>query len=679
MIEECYELFMNRISAIPEENTVPEPFRDYFARTASFIMKIRNLLEQLARKETDKWSLEQWQKSNRELYQDVTGRNYEGSYANPVYGVAKLGETHGRILSFLYTEVRGMIPLAFENRLEEINMLSQLFIEIYNMFEEEELPGYRQVQQAVYWYVSDYCDVTVSRRVREMLDPALSFPRDIVMNRDLEDLRYLYQYGEYVTENELETARHLNEMSQDAIDQMADTYTEGYRIGFVLGNKDLSRKKTVNIRYRLGFERMIRKAILNFKEMGLEPVIFRSPIHTINKRGGSRGGYYGAIPNPQMDYDHRADQAIYLDKPLITRKLEVMRQTYTEKKELAAVHGGPACVETFGETPFAPITNNEAYHLSEKQQKLSVEYDREASQMVNEFIPGEERSFTIIAFPVPEIGPGYREIFDEVVKINTLDYKKYQRIQSTIIQALDQGVAVHIQGTKGNQTDLTVQLWRLKNPRRETIFENCVADVNIPVGEVFTSPVLKGTTGILEVSEVYLNGLQYKNLHIELEDGMVTDYTCSNFPTREENQKYFFENVMHHHKTLPIGEFAIGTNTTAYITARKYKIEDKLPILIAEKTGPHFALGDTCYSWAEDTPVFNPDGKEIVARDNEISVLRKVDLGKAYFGCHTDITIPYEELGHIHVLHGDGTTTPIIENGKFVLPGTEELNIPLEM
>lgn len=52
-----------------------------------------------------------------------------------------------------------------------------------------------------------------------------------------------------------------------------------------------------------------------------------------------------------------------------------------------------------------------------------------------------------------------------------------------------------------------------------------------------------------------------------------------------------------------MGEFAIGTNTTAYVAALKYGIADKLPILIAEKMGPHFAVGDTCYSWAEDTPV----------------------------------------------------------------------------
>ncbi|MEI2992057.1 MAG: leucyl aminopeptidase, partial [Blautia faecicola] len=112
--------------------------------------------------------------------------------------------------------------------------------------------------------------------------------------------------------------------------------------------------------------------------------------------------------------------------------------------------------------------------------------------------------------------------------------------------------------------------------------------------------------------------------------------------------------------------------------AREYGIEAKLPILIAEKTGPHFAVGDTCYSWAEDTKVYNPDGKEIIARDNEVSILRKEDVSKAYFGCHTDITIPYDELGAILVETEDGREISLIQDGRFVLAGTEELNKELD-
>ena len=93
---------------------------------------------------------------------------------------------------------------------------------------------------------------------------------------------------------------------------------------------------------------------------------------------------------------------------------------------------------------------------------------------------------------------------------------------------------------------------------------------------------------------------------------MVSEYNCANFERELENKAYIHDNVLYKHPTLPLGEFAIGTNTTAYVTAKKYGIEDKMPILIAEKMGPHFAVGDTCYSWCEDIKVYNPNGKEIM-------------------------------------------------------------------
>ena len=110
------------------------------------------------------------------------------------------------------------------------------------------------------------------------------------------------------------------------------------------------------------------------------------------------------------------------------------------------------------------------------------------------------------------------------------------------------------------------QAFRLKDPSKETIFENCVADVNIPVGEVFTSPVLEGTNGVLHVSRVFLEGLEYRDLELHFEDGMITDYGCGNFADPEDGKRYVADNVLKGHSSLPLGEFAIGTNTTAYVT-----------------------------------------------------------------------------------------------------------------
>ena len=678
MTEMRYELAIERIENIKGENTVSEKYRDYFRTLADFALLVDKLKEKIENGEYYKFSIEELECWNTHLYDDVLGEHYKTSYANPAFATEKFGIEYGRLLSFLYTELRGVIPYAFEKKIEYLDILFELFIEVYNQFEEENEPEYEHVRQTIYWYASDYCDVFLADRIKEQIDPEDNFAADLIMNSDFNDVRYLYYYGEYVSENEKRTAMHLNELPLETIQKMADVYTEGYRVGFVNTGKDLSKKATVNIRYTLGFERVIRIAIENFRKMGLKPTIYRAGVSVLTKRQHLKIGYYGGIANKQYEYDHKDDQALILDRQFMERKLEVMRTTYEQYKDLARRHAGPACMETFGEEPFTPVSKSEAVKLNDKQKEISLEYDSKSSQIVNSYIPGDERSFTIVAYPVPEIGDQYEEIFDEIIKINTLDAKVYEKVQQTIIDALDQGTSVHILGNNGNHTDLRVQLYKLKDPKKETIFENCVADVNIPVGEVFTSPVLEGTNGVLHVSQVYLNELLYKDLEVTFSNGMVADYSCKNFEHELENKEYFLDNVLYRHPTLPLGEFAIGTNTTAYVAAKKYNIADKMPILIAEKMGPHFAVGDTCYSWAEDIKVYNPNGKEIVARDNSVSIQRKEDVSAAYFHCHTDITIPYEELKSITVECADGNEIEIIRDGIFVLPGTEILNEPLK-
>lgn len=672
-MQERFSLMRERISEIQKEELVKEPYRDFFRKTGDFILEICQIHDKIREGWLEKASMEELEENNRKMYGDILPEHYEESYGNPDYAQKILGRDFGQLLSFLYTEVRGMIVFAYEDRLFDMTVAMELFVQNYNLFEDPEVSS-KDVKDAIYWYVSDYSDEMAGHRVREGVDPSLDFAVRIICESDLTDLRYLYKYGEYVTENERAMAAFLNTLTEKEIQAMARTYTEGYRIGFIQGRKDITKKKTVNIRFQLGFERMVKAAIEQFREMGLAPVIYRSAVHSVNKKQAHRIGYYGATPNQQFDYDHKDDAALYLDHEFVQRKLRVLQVAYEQVKELANTHGGPACIETFGETPFVPVAKKEACALSAHQQKLQVSYDNEAGQIVNRYIKGEERSFTIIAYPVKEIGENFEEIFRETVKINTLDNKLYEKIQQNIIEALDKGEYVRIKGKGGNQTDLRVHLHHLDNPEKQTNFENCVADVNIPVGEVFTSPVLRETEGVLFVSKVFLNGLEYQDLKIRFQDGKIVEYTCENFQNEEENQNFIKENILYHHDTLPLGEFAIGTNTTAYVMAQKYQIGHLLPILIAEKMGPHFAVGDTCYSWSEDTPVYNPDGREIIARDNEVSIQRKQDVSKAYFGCHTDITIPYDELDSIWVEALDGSEIYIIRDGRFVLPGTEPLN-----
>lgn len=665
IVRERYEIAIERIKEISTENISNEKYQEYFSKVAKFILKLNSVKDEIESGRLKEYTTEQLEQLNYELYEDIYKENYETSLANPKFACEELGEEYGRILCYVYKKIRDLIGNVYRQEIEIVTLRIELFIELFYYFENSEELEYRSIEEAVYSFEKDNTEIFVDDMVDWRVNPKRTFAVDIVMNSDLNDIRYLYMYGEHIGANEIGMAQYLNSLSQSEIDSLAHVYTEGYRKGFVIAGKDLSIKDTVDIRYNIGFERIIKSAILDFEKMGLKPIIY--PL-----------GYGSTMCNKQYWFDHKFDEALYLDKAFVKRKLEVAKQAFENRKDLALKMAGPAVIEIFGENPFEPESKKEAYKLTKEQQKLSAGYINEYQRIVQEHIPGDQRSFTIIAFPIPEFGDNFKEMFDATVKINTLNSEKYEIIQNKIIDELDKADYVRVVGKGDNRTYINVKLHELNNPEKETNFENCLADVNIPLGEVFTSPVLKGTNGILHVSEVYLGELKYKDLEIKFEDGMIADYACKNFQTEEENKKYIKENVMYNHETLPIGEFAIGTNTTAYAIANKFDVVYKLPILIVEKMGPHFAVGDTCYSFEEDVELHNPNGKEIIAKENEVSALRKTDIDKAYFSCHTDITIPYDELGEIVAVTKDGEEIDIIRDGRFVLAGCELLNEPLK-
>ena len=665
-MEERYHLALERIRQILTEDNGDGIYRAYCQKAAGLFQSLDQVFcaVQAGIKEVPVESLKDW---NRILYEDIRDQNYEHSYANPRVCCTQFGKEEGGVLCSLYSRFREGIEDAYDGDRESLVLLMELFLQVYTVLTTEQDVA-RWLKETLYFYVHDYDEYYTEKNISKLLDPSRDRLVNIVMESDLQDDRYLYYYGEHITDNEIRTAHYMRSLPQETVARMAQTFTEGYRQGFIAAGIDLSKKETVGIRYNIGFERVIRESVRLFEKMGLVPVIF--------KQSNTRAvGVCTTPANKQYMYDHRFDDALYLNKALIKEKLAHVEKAFEAHRELAGKFAGPALMEVFGEKLFAPQKKPESLSYTPEQQKLSVGYRRDYALIQSRYIKEEERSFTIIAFPIPEIGDDFEHIFTETIKLNTLDMELYRKIHQALIDALDQGDRVRITGRGANQTDLTVKLHELRDPQTETNFENCLADVNIPVGEVFTSPALKGTNGVLHVTKVYLNGLRYEDLRMEFEDGMITGYSCSNYGSEEENRSYIRENVLYNRETLPMGEFAIGTNTTAYKMGRKYGIEAKLPILIAEKTGPHFAVGDTCYAMSEDVVLHNPDGKEIVAKENEYSALRHTDIEKAYVNCHTDITIPYDELGDIVVLTKDGGEIALIREGRFVLAGTDRKSV----
>lgn len=609
----------------------------------NFIKDVKQFYKEVYESDLTKLSLSELQQLNEKV---------KDLYKNPILG--KKHSEEERLNSFYaYTVLSGYTTVVRKNE----NTAD--FMCFLDKLEKSLLSAPDTTKDVVLSYIKDVS--CIIPRYVERQHEVYNFERKIVMESDLNSYNYLYYYGEKITTNHIKIVDFFNSMvDDDKLTEMAKCITEAFLRGLKNSNIDDSKKTYIKLEYPIGFEKLAKRVIELFE--GKFKVVLCNDVSLFDK---------------QVDYNFRYNYNFHLTPEFVKEYLTLFESEVKNKQNIFEKYAGIIYIEMFGEDRFIPKNGDEIFKKSKELAALEQDFETEYSNLFMKNIR-KNTSFCIISYPCPEIGKDFEAIFDETIKINTLSNSKYSQIHQRIIDVLDKSTHLHVTGKNGNKTDLTVSFQELKNPEKETLFENCCADVNVPVGEVFTTPKLKGTNGILHVSEIYLNGWKFENLMLKIKDGFIEEYSCTNFPTEEENKEYINEHLLFDNKTLPMGECAIGTNTYAYVMGNKYNINDKLDILIAEKTGPHFAFGDTCYSIDEDTPTFNPDGKEIIAKDNEVSIKRlsenEEEASKAYYGCHTDVTIPYYELNDVIAVN-DNTEISIIHDGKFVLKGTEELNI----
>ena len=368
-MSERIELSIGRIAEIPTEALVPQPFRDYFERVAEFLLSVK--------KDAD----------NRKLYEDILPDHYGLSYANPDYAVTQLGDLFGPILSAIYAELRGVIPCVFEDDENGTATFYELFLEVYGNFTGEELPKPETIRNIMRSYCEDYLPDFMAERVRAQVDPSRNFAVRIIMNADLSRTDYLYEFGEYISEDTLALVKYINSLPEKTVRDMAHSFAREYRLGSCQTHIDMSEKKIVEIVYDLGFERMIRYTIEEFDRMGLSTTIVRTPCRLVSKSLNRNNGCTGTIPNMQYDYDHRNDIGLFLDDEYVSRHLRAMQEAYEEVKDLARAFAGTAVIETFGKETFVPDKCEHAVTLSRYQQEKLTYMRNEGVKIMNRYIP----------------------------------------------------------------------------------------------------------------------------------------------------------------------------------------------------------------------------------------------------------------------------------------------------
>jgi len=635
----------------------------YFSDLANRLLYLTDLELRLSDDYFAVSDLEELQAANRRLHCDQLPEGYPQSYADPAFAAAQLGSQLGPLLAYFHANYFSCIRDAFQHNRRSLLGYIQAACDLFDVARAD--PGnYALLKKTATRLDRELTTGPFMQWVREMFDPQHLFYQATVAAALPADLRYLYRYGKLISDHEFKLARHFWALPDTEIDQLAAVIVQGYIQGFKDDQKDLSAKRTLSISAAIGSERLVQAVIAGFTRHGLDARVADMATSAVNR---------------QLAYDHRFDSVLYLDSDTVDLTLKSLRSAAEAHAGDLRVHSGTAVIRCFGAPPFSPEQKEACLQADPDVTELTTRLSMEQSILIDEFRPRNATSFTVIAFPSPQIRGDFEAIFRDTVEFNLLSSETYGTIQQTLIDTLDRAQSVVLKGSSPNRTDLRVAMPPLADPTGQTNFTNGLATLNIPLGEVFTTPRLKDTNGILHIEETFLNGLKFSDLVLEFKDGYVADYSCSNFPDSADGRRYIEENLLFPHKTLPIGEFAIGTNTHAYAMAKRHGIMDLLPVLIIEKMGPHLAIGDPCYAWTEDLPRYNQfNGKEITARANEKTRQREQDIQQAYTNIHTDITLPYSSLDSITAVLPGGSHVEVIKDGRFVLAGTESLNSAID-
>lgn len=580
--------------------------------------------------------------------------NYDHCFSNPAF-LQALGFDQPGLLSVLFQFFNHSLRDVILARPINVWDKSDLLVAIKDYFKNRDVA---QLQDAFDQFCIKTQMLVETTRMKELVDADNLFARVLASARP-DQMDWMIAYGLPVTQQELDYCRFWFSLPKAELHRIARHIVKAFLHGFLSQSRDRAGRSRVRLHFALGQEALAQQVVGFLAEEGLE-AIAAAPSCT---------GF-----SPQYHADHRHDLAANQDPDcyaIQTRAYQAALDCY--QPQLLDTCGFIR-IGAFGRDPQARQPSAHAFRPSpEALQMHHAQMTTRRSAEAHVLRP-DTLSFCSVVFPDVHIGQRFPEVFKAFVKLNTQDPQPFELIQKELIDLLDPCVAIRIKGQNGNQTDLHVSLQPLANPDRETNFLNCGGDLNIPHGELFTTPQLKGTQGLLHVRDIYLKDQHYLDLKLWFEDGRVRDYNCSNFEDPAANRQHVFETLLQSTNNAPMGELSIGTNTLAFKTAKDFGLTKLLPILLAEKMGPHIAVGDPCFARGEDSPVFNLyGGKEMTARDNELTGQRHHG-DDCYVNFHTDITLPYDQVGLFEGLLEDGSTVVILRDGRYLPLSAAALN-----
>ena len=219
-LKERYELVSERIRTISNmkeaEVSIEEKYASFFVKISQFLVKLQDVLEKEKSGELLAMSAEEGKALNDSLFDEIKKENYDLSFANPAFAVKTLGKDFGQLFSAIFASVINIIPTVFQGDYTFICIYEELILEIYTIMQDREGFTYKAVQDSYYWFKHDYIEVVMEDKVNKLINPEYDYYQKLIdMSKD--GIDYLYKYGFYISNDEIESARYLATFSDEEI------------------------------------------------------------------------------------------------------------------------------------------------------------------------------------------------------------------------------------------------------------------------------------------------------------------------------------------------------------------------------------------------------------------------------------------------------------------------------
>ena len=138
-LKERYALVTERVAGLAADAKEAGKYADYFEKTAQYLLLLHTVVEHAMKNEICNMEEHQAAELNHRFFADICGTAYDTSYLNPAYAVAQFGTEAGQLLSALSIRINICRKTAMEGNLLNLCIYSELFVELYSYFCEEEV------------------------------------------------------------------------------------------------------------------------------------------------------------------------------------------------------------------------------------------------------------------------------------------------------------------------------------------------------------------------------------------------------------------------------------------------------------------------------------------------------------------------------------------------------------